>query len=342
MKSRLLLSGVLGAATLMAQTKPSPAVPSQPPASSSTNQLRVRGPEAVSQQDPTRVVATIDGKPITAKEAAHLLQMVPADQRKRYENQLPNVLQQLYMSEQIASLATKMNLDQQSPWKDELQLSRNQILTQAYLNKMAGSSSGPAQDPQQYYNAHPQEFDRAKLSGIFVSVNPPGTPASAAASNRTEDQARQKATDIEKKLKDGGDFSTLARTESDNQQAAARGGDIGTYSVGDPQLPADLRTAIEKLQPGQVSEPVRLPNAFLIVKLESRSKLTFEQARAEILQKQQTERSQAAVKQEVDKYKIQVQDPDFFNAGATSSFKIPSLQRPGSPVGQPSTAPTKP
>ena len=303
----------------------------------------MRGPEAVAQQDPNRIVATIDGKQITAKEAAHLLQMVPADQRKRYENQLPNVLQQLYMSEQVATLATKMNLDQQSPWKDELQLTRDQILTRAYLNKMASTSAGPTEDPQQYYTAHPQEFDRAKLSGIFVGVNPPGTPASAASSNRTEEQARQKADDIEKKLKAGGEFSTLARTESDNQQAAARGGDIGTYSVSDPQLPADLRAAIEKLQPGQVSEPVRLPTAFLIIKLDSRSKLTFEQAKAEIVQKQQNERSQAAVKQEVDRYKIQVQDPDFFNSGTTpSSFKVPSLQKPGSPPMQTGAPPNKP
>jgi parvulin-like peptidyl-prolyl isomerase len=290
----------------------------------------VRGPEAVAQQDPSRVVANINGKTLTAKEAAGLLKAIPPDQLKKYENNLPAVLQQLVMSQQLAEEAVKEGLDQQSPWKEQIQLNRNSVLTQAYLAKKANtSSSTPGADPQQYYSSHEAEFDRAKLKGIFVAFSPPGTPASAT-NSRTEDQARAKADEIEKKLKAGGDFSTLARTDSDNQQAAAKGGDIGTFSLGDPQLPADVKTAVDKLQPGQTAEPVRMPNAFLILKLESRSKLTFDQAKNEIVQKLQAERNQAAVKQEVDKYKIDVKDPDFFNASATTpgGAHIPSLQRP--------------
>ena len=45
-----------------------------------------------------------------------------------------------------------------------------------------------------------------------------------------------------------------------------------------------------------------------------------------LTQKLQNDRAQVLLKQEVDKYKIQVQDPDFFNASAGPA--IPSLQRP--------------
>jgi parvulin-like peptidyl-prolyl isomerase len=287
----------------------------------------------VAQQEPNRVVAVINGKQVTAKEAATLLKAIPPEQLKRYQSNLPAVVQQIYMSQDLAQQAVKMNLDQQSPLKEQLALNRDGILAQAYINKLASNSTGsPTTDPQQYYNSHQGEFDRAKLSGIFVSFNPPGTPASNAANSRTEEQARAKADDIEKKLKAGGDFTTLARTESDNQQSAAKGGEIGTFSVADPQLPADLKAAVEKLQQGQVSEPVRIPNALLILKLDSRNKLTLDQARPEIVKKLQDERSQAAVKQELDKYKIQVQDQDFFNSSsAGTASNAPSLQRPGSP-----------
>lgn len=340
MKRSILLYGLLCAATGFAQTtNPTAAQPAAP----SSTQLKARGPEAVAQQDPSRVVATINGKSITAREADALLKAIPPEQLKQYESNLQNVVQQIYMSEELAQQAVKMNLDKESPLKEQLELSRAQILTRAYLNKIAaGPSGGPTQDPQQYYNAHQPEFDRVKLSGIFVSFNPPGTPASSAANSRTEEAARSKADDIEKKLKAGGDFATLARTDSENQQSAARGGEIGTFSVADPQLPPDLRSAVEKLQTGAISEPVRIPNAFLILKADSRSKLTFEQARPEIVQKLQTERSQAAVKQEVDKYKIQVQDPDFFASTAAPANHIPSLARPGSTVAPPSAPPNKP
>ncbi len=344
MKSSLLLSAVvLCSAVSFAQGTATPSTtPQAPPPSSSGTQLRARGPQAVAEHDPSKVVATIDGKPITAKQAADMLKAIPPDQLKRYESNLPTVVQQIFMSEQLAQQALKMSLDQQSPWKEQLQLSRDNILTQAYLNKMASTSSNtPTADPQQYYGSHQQEFDRVKLSGIFVAISPPGTPA-ASGNNRTEEQARTKADDIEKKIKAGGDFATLARTESDNQQAAARGGELGTFSVADPQLPPAIKTAVDKLQPGQTSEPIQIPNALLIVKVDSRNKLTFDQAKPEIVQKLQNERNQAAVKQQVDKYKIQVQDPDFFNASGTSGSNVPSLQRPPSAAPHSATPQAKP
>ncbi|MGH9696576.1 MAG: hypothetical protein ACRD5Z_20685, partial [Bryobacteraceae bacterium] len=78
-----------------------------------------------------------------------------------------------------------------------------------------------------------------------------------------------------------------------------------------------------------------IPSGFLIVKVMSRTKPTFEQARAGITQRMQQEKTQAAMKQELDKYKIQVQDSDFFDTASESAPKIPSLQKPGSPAPAP-------
>jgi peptidyl-prolyl cis-trans isomerase C len=306
---------------------------SQAPAS--TTGLKPRGPEAVAQQDPNRVVATIAGKQITAREALDLLKPLSPQDRRRYEANLPDLVQRIYMQDQLADQAAKLNLDQQSPWKEQLQMTRANILTQAYLNKIANSATAtPADDPKQYYDSHPNDFDQFKLSGIFIGFSPPGTPAAQNGQpNQTEEQARQKADDVEKKIKAGGDFSALARTDSDNQQLAAKGGDLGTVTSGEAQLPADIKAAMLKLQAGQVSEPIRLPNGFFILKVESRSKLSFDQARAGIAQRLQNEKNQAAVKQELDKYKIEVKDPDFFNASNAPGRNLPSLQRPaGTPV----------
>jgi peptidyl-prolyl cis-trans isomerase C len=294
----------------------------------------------VAQQDPNRVVATIGGKQITAREALDLIKPLSPQDRRRFETNLQDLVQRIYMQDQLADQAAKLNLDQQSPWKEQLQLARASILTQAYLNKIASSSTGtPADDPKQYYDSHPNDFDQLKLSGIFIAFSPPGTPAAAnGTTNRTEEQARQKADDLEKKIKTGADFAALARTDSDNQQSAAKGGDLGTVTSGDPGLPPDIKTAVLKLQSGQVSEPVRMPNGFFILKVESRTKLPFEQARAGIVQRLQNEKNQAAVKQELDKYKIEVKDPDFFNASNAAPRNIPSLQKPGgTPV--PATTP---
>ncbi|MBV9297078.1 MAG: peptidylprolyl isomerase [Acidobacteriaceae bacterium] len=312
------------------QPTTAPNAPAPAPASSA--QLKPRGPEAVAQRDPNRVVAVIDGKQITAQQALDLLKPLPPQERQRFQSQLPQLVQQIYMQHQIADEATKLNLDQQSPWKEQLQMARANILTQAYFNQMSkNASSTPGQDPKQYYDSHQDEFDQVKLSGIIIGFNPPGTSASNPNVTRSEQEAQQKADDLEKKIKAGNDFTALARTESDNKQSAAKGGDLGTFTTGDAGLPPSVKDVMVKLQSGQVSEPIRIPNGFLIIKVDSRTKQSFDQARAGIVQKLQNEKNQAALKQEVDKYKIQVQDPDFFNASTAPAPNIPSLQKPTSP-----------
>jgi peptidyl-prolyl cis-trans isomerase C len=312
-----------------------------PPAPTTAPVIKARGPEAVAAQDPNRVVAVVDGKQITASQALQMLKPFPPEERKQYEANLSNLVLQVYIRQQMAESAKKLNLEQQSPWKEQIDFARDNVLTKAYLAQMSANAGKAAasEDPQKYYDTHPGDFDSVQLSGIFVSFSPPGTPASAAAVVRTEAQARDKADELEKKLKAGGDFAALARTDSDNQNSGAKGGDLGTFNTGDPQIPATIKNAVVKLQPGQYSEPVQIPNGFLIVKLDKRTKLNFEQARPGIVQRLESERSQAAVKQELDKYKITVQDADFFNAPGAAVSHVPSLQRPGTPAAAPQTQP---
>ncbi|MDQ2776988.1 MAG: peptidylprolyl isomerase [Acidobacteriota bacterium] len=313
------------------QAAPKPSTQTQrstPPSAASTPSspdLKARGPEATAAKDPNKVVATINGKPFTAKQAVEMLNLIPETQRRSAPN-LEKVFEQLYMISDLAGKAQQEHLDQQSPTKEQLEIGRDNILAQAYMTHLTNASSQPTQDPKQYYDTHQDEFDIAKLSGIVIAFNPPGTPASSSSINRTEQEAQQKAADVEKKIKAGADVATLSRTESDDQRSAGRGGDMGTLAAGTPNVPVDLKNIVfNKLKPGEVSEPIRLPSGFYILKLDSRTKQTFEQAKPEIAQKLQAEKNQALVKEQLDKYKIQVQDPDFFATSSTSAVKIPSL-----------------
>ncbi len=289
-------------------------------------------------QDPNRVVATINGQKITAKQVEEMLKPFPPDQRKQIDANLSKAVEQIYMNQQLAEAAQKLNLEQQSPWKDQIELNRRGILARAYVAHLSDAAAKETpEDPQKYYDAHKAEFEFAKLSGIFVGFNPPGTPANSSAPNaRTEEAAHEKANDLEKKLAAGGDFAALARSESEHQ-TASKGGDLGNVPINDPQvqIPADIKAAVAKLQPGQVSEPVKIPGAYLIVKLDARETTPFDKAKPGIEQKLQSERSQAVVKKETEKYAIHIEDQAFFgnSGGPTASVapKIPSLQRSSPP-----------
>jgi peptidyl-prolyl cis-trans isomerase C len=269
--------------------------------------------EKIAQQDPKRVVATIDGTPVTAEQALTLLKEIPDNQRP--SGNLESVLERMYLISQLSNQALQQNLQNQSPWKQDLQFTRDQILAQAYLQHLNTPGSAAAQSAKQYYDSHPEEFEQTRLSGIFVAFAAPGTPNAAGKIVRTEEEARAKADDLEKKLKAGSDFATLARTESDNQASAANGGDLGVVNSNDPRLPASIKTALANLQPGQISEPVRIPNGFYIFKVVSRTKMPFDDQL----------RSQIITKQIFDQYKIQVKDPAFF---ATNATNTPSLANP--------------
>jgi hypothetical protein len=99
---------------------------------------------------------------------------------------------------------------------------------------------------------------------------------------------------------------------------------------------------VTKLQPGQVSEPVRVQGGFFIFKLDNRITPNFEQARASIAQKLQTDKNQAALKQEMDKYKLDVKDPDFFNITKTPSLMAPSSAAPSASPAQKPASPKPP
>ena len=324
----LVLSGASlawsqAAAPAPGQTSPTaPAASSTPPAA-----LKARGPEAVAASDPNKVVAEVDGKKITARQALDLLKALTPEERKSREGKLADLVQQLYTQEQLADQAKKMNMDQQDPWKDRLTLARDTVLAQANVTHLREEAAkSPADDPKAYYDSHPDEFDQVKLSGIFVTFTPPGTPApSAGATSKTEQQAEDKANELEKKLKAGGDFAALARTDNDNQAVASKGGELGTFNMGDTQIPPVLRSAISKLQAGQISEPIRISSAFLILKMDSRQKQAYADVQTSLTEKLRNEKTQSIVKQEIDKYKIKVDDEDFFEA--PGSRPLPTLQR---------------
>jgi len=86
-----------------------------------------------------------------------------------------------------------------------------------------------------------------------------------AASPEQIQAARRRAEDILARLKAGADFKQTAIAESDAQNALT-GGDLGWRKTG--QLPAFFSNVIGQLKRGQISDLIRTPSGFHIVKIE--------------------------------------------------------------------------
>ncbi len=87
------------------------------------------------------------------------------------------------------------------------------------------------------------------------------------ASPETLNKLRLKAVSIDEQAKAGKDFGQLAATYSESNDAM-QGGDLGFRPV--DSLPQVMSSAIANLKPGQVSDVVRSPSGFHIVKLIAR------------------------------------------------------------------------
>ncbi|MDP8993125.1 MAG: peptidyl-prolyl cis-trans isomerase [Actinomycetota bacterium] len=103
---------------------------------------------------------------------------------------------------------------------------------------------------------------------------------------------REAATRIKARVDAGEDFAAVARAESKDRQgpgggSAAKGGDLGCAAKG--SLIAPFEAALDKLQPGQVSDLVQTELGFHVVKLESRKTRSLEEATGEIRQRLQQE-----------------------------------------------------
>ncbi len=113
-----------------------------------------------------------------------------------------------------------------------------------------------------YYTAHKQEFsvkeEKFQLAQILVAI-----PANATPEQR--DAARKKAEALRKRAVAGESFGELARDYSDDD-SAPKGGELGTFAP--DEILDEIRTAIAKLDTGQVSEVVESSHGFHVVKVE--------------------------------------------------------------------------
>lgn len=108
-----------------------------------------------------------------------------------------------------------------------------------------------------------EELNQYHLGHILIAL-PEGASASAI------QKAQAKADDLVKKLRAGQDFTQTAMSES-NDGNALKGGDLGWRTLRD--MPTLFIGEVDKLRQGDISEPLRSPSGFHIIKMLERKGL---------------------------------------------------------------------
>lgn len=114
-----------------------------------------------------------------------------------------------------------------------------------------------------YYNEHKDDFKRGRTARLTVAYLP--TAAGEADRQAVVQHALQLRQQI---VSGGGDFATLARSESSDSVSARQGGDLGTVRKG--QMVAAFDSAVWALPVNEVSQPVRTQFGYHLVQVTER------------------------------------------------------------------------
>jgi peptidyl-prolyl cis-trans isomerase SurA len=157
--------------------------------------------------------------------------------------------------------------------------------------------------------------DEFNVSHILLSLPAAATPQQL-------EEISHKAQDLAARASKGEDFGQLAIANS-NSQTALDGGQLG-WRKGS-QLPQFILDLVTKMKPGEVSEPVRTPSGFHIVKLNERrggeAKVIINQVHVRhILMKPNELDDDATVREKLSKLRDRIlKGEDFAGLASTNS-----------------------
>jgi peptidyl-prolyl cis-trans isomerase SurA len=184
-------------------------------------------------------------------------------------------------------------------------LEKSMIFQRVQQNEVLGKIGVTDDEARKYYETHLNEFTTAPtvtLREILVSIPGDGKTLNVAA----DEAAQAKAEDIRKRVTAGGEnFEKLAGEISDSP-SKANAGLIGPLSVAD--ISPELRKLIEGMKPGAVSEIIRTPRGYQLLKLETmtpKETMTFEQAREQISERVFTDKRKAEFQKYLEKLRAQ-------------------------------------
>ncbi|HXA48957.1 MAG TPA: peptidylprolyl isomerase [Candidatus Acidoferrum sp.] len=165
-------------------------------------------------------------------------------------------------------------------FEDFKQMKKNELLTQRVIGQeVMRNITIPEPEMQKYYEEHKGDFVRKDaqvfLSQIVISTDGK-TPEQVAA-------AEKKAKDVAARAKKGDKFADLARDFSDDLETGRNGGYIGAMPFG--TMDKSIEDVISKEKKGFVSDPIKLKQAYLILKIEDRfeaGQASFEEVKEKI------------------------------------------------------------
>ncbi len=260
-----------------------------------------------------KVVATIDGKPITEGDLAVAESEIGSDMGTMpAEQKRTSLLEFLIDNQLFAEAAEAQKLNEGADFETRLNYLKRRALRELYFEKVIKASVSDA-DARKIYD------DQVKL------LKPEEEVSARHILVETEDEAKA----LKAKLDKGADFAQLAKENSKDPGSKDDGGNLGYFGHG--QMVPQFEAVVFTLQKGQVSDPIKTQFGWHLVKLEDRRTKqppAFEIVKDRIVQSLLLQKAQQTATGLRAKAKIEVVDPTIKKAVEDRNAMIQSQSKP--------------
>jgi parvulin-like peptidyl-prolyl isomerase len=268
-------------------------------------------PKPTAAVPPDRVVIAVGDLTITAAQFDQIIDALPEQYRsvargsgrKQFADNLVRIVV-------LAQEGKRRKLDERPAYRTQSMFESANILANLTFEEIGKDARLDEADVRKYYEAHKVEFEQVRARHILIRMQ--GSPLAMKPGQKdlTEAEALAKAQDLRKRIQAGEDFAQLARQESDDSGSGANGGDLGLFHRG--QMVPSFEQAAFALQPGELSEPVKSPFGYHVIKVEAKESKSFEDERPEMERRMRPEQAQKTLA-ELQKKSSVVLDPEFFS-----------------------------
>lgn len=213
---------------------------------------------------------------------------IQVDEKKIFD-QLMTVKQRFPSEAEYQKVLGEMKLTEEDL---KFQIKRALTIRELVEGKITQKIKISDKESRDYYDTHPQAFKQAeevKASHILIKVD-----ADADSSKKAE--ARKKIEQIQTRLQNGDDFSTLAKEHSEGP-SSGKGGDLGYFKRGEMVKP--FEDAAFALKPDEVSNIVETPFGYHLIKVYDKKPegiIEYKEAEEKINQYLKQEKSKEEIK----------------------------------------------
>ena len=268
--------------------------------------------------DETVVAVFDDGVKFTLRDFKLILNVLPPQNQQMAVQNRRMFVEQWALMRRLAQLAEKEKLDQSSPGKEQLLYGRMTVMSQAIINKEANSVAVSPAEIQKYYEDNKESYKQVRVKAIYVAFG----ASSGGKQSLTEEQAKAKAVKLLEQIRAGADFLTLVKENSDDETSREKDGDFATLHPKD-NIPDAIRTAVFALKKGQVTEPVRQPNGFYLLRADDVAYRPLSEVRDEIFGAVRQQRFGHWLEEQKNATKVEFPDPAFLGGSVTLPLPMP-------------------